>query len=115
MSYISQITLPNNSSYYLKDKELHYYTSCSTAADTATKSVTISGFTLVEGVKVTIAFTYANTAAAPSLSINSGTAVSFYLNKDNITLWEDGETVEFIYDGTYWNIINYDKIEVIRL
>ena len=115
MSYISQVTLPNNSSYYLKDKELHYYCACATAANTAEKTVTISDFALVTGVRIIVKFTYGNTAAAPSLSINSGTAVSFYLNEGNVALWEDGETVEFIYDGTYWNMINYDKIEVIRL
>ena len=115
MAYISEIKLPNNSSYLLKDKAAHYYATCSTAAATATKTTTISDFNLESGVRITLTFTYGNTASSPALSINEGTAKNFLLINDNIALWNAGETCDFIYDGTNWNLVNYDKIEVIRL
>ena len=114
MAYISKIQLPDGSIYDIKGATT-YYATCSTAAATATKEITLSNFTLETGTRIIVTFTYENTAAAPSLSINEATAVSFYLNRGNAALWDAGETCEFIYDGTYWNLINYGKIEVIRL
>lgn len=111
MAYISEVKLPNNSSYKLKDATLHYYAVCGTVAATATKSITLANFTLETNTRITITFTYANTASSPALSINEGNAISFATN----TEWNDGDTLDFIYDGTNWVPINYNRIEVIRL
>lgn len=115
MSYLSKIVLPNNTEYDLKDRAAHWYGVVDTAAAEAIKEVSIENFVLITGTKITLTFEYANSASNPSLSINEATAIPFALINDNAALWNDGETCEFIYDGTAWNLINYDKVEVIRL
>lgn len=115
MAYISKVKLPNNSEYLIKDKEAHYYGVCSTANNVAVKSVTISGFELVEGVRISVKFENENIANNPSLSINGGTAIPIKLEYGNIGPWNDGEIVDLIYNNNKWNIVNYSKIEVIHL
>lgn len=81
------------------------YGTCSTAADTAAKTVSITGFVLVKGAVVNVTFTNANTAANPTLNISSTGAKNIRLNNANLTMqnsWDAGETVLFTYDGTYW-------------
>ena len=115
MAYISKVKLPNNSEYLIKDKEAHYYGVCSSANNVAIKSVTISGFELVEGVRISVKFENENIADNPSLSINGGTAINFQLENDNIGLWDAGEIVDLRYDGTNWCVVNYSKVEVVYL
>ena len=115
MSYISKITLPTNVSYDLKDKLANIWATCSTADDTAQKTVTISDFDLVTGMTIHITFDEANSAASPTLKINDLTAAPIRLVNDNLSPWDDGETVALTWDGTYWNINDYSKIEVVRL
>ena len=50
---------------------VHHYGSCSTAAGTAEKAVTLAGFTLATGARITVRFTVTNTAANPTLNVNS--------------------------------------------
>ena len=115
MSYISKVTLPNNNSYDLKDKLANIWAICSTADDMAQKEITISDFDLVIGMTIHITFVEANSAALPTLKINSLTAAPIRLINDNLSPWDDGETVALTWDGTYWNINDYSKIEVVRL
>lgn len=115
MSFISQITLPNNNSYNFKDKLANVYATCSSAANETEKVVTIANFENVIGQTIHITFLYENSAVAPALKINDLTAQLIYLNNGNINLWNANETVAFTWDGNYWRLNNYDKIEVIRL
>ena len=46
------------------------YGTCSTAAGTAAKVVSIPGFALATGAEVTVRFTVTNTASSPTLNIN---------------------------------------------
>ena len=115
MSYISKVTLPNNNSYDLKDKLANVWAICSTVDDTAQKEITISNFDLVVGTTIHVTFLEANTAASPTLKINSLTAAPIKLINNNLSPWDDGETVSFTWDGTYWNLNDYGKIEVVRL
>lgn len=115
MSYISKITLPNNSAYDLKDKLANIWAICSTDGDVAQKEITISNFDLVTGVTIHITFLEANFAASPTLKINSLAAAPIKLINDNIYIWDEGETVAFTWDGTYWNINHFTKVEVVRL
>lgn len=115
MSFISSITLPDTNTYDFKDKLANIYAVCSTAAATAQKEVTIADFTLVEGMTIHITFSYGNTAASPTLKINSLAAAPFKIEFDNVCLWDDGETVALSWDGTYWRVNNYNKVEVVRL
>lgn len=115
MAYLSKIVLPNSSEYNLRDSGAHYYGVVDTMAAIAIKEVSVANFVLEIGARIVLKFNYANSAASPSLSINGETAVPFALINGNNMLWNSGETCEFIYDGIAWNLINYDKIEVIRL
>lgn len=80
------------------------YGTCSTAAATAAKVATATGFELVSGTSVSIKFTYANTAASPTLNINSLGAKAVYVNGTRYAYWAAGSTVTFVYDGTQFQV-----------
>ena len=94
---------------------------CSTAASTAAKTVSITSgtFTLGAGARVTVKFSYANTANNPTLNVNSKGAKNIFHNGSQITTGSNiallAGTVDFVYDGTQWQLIgnylssNYDS------
>lgn len=88
-----------------------WYGTCSTTASTAQKSVTCSGFELTTGNIIGVLFSTANTAATPTLSVNSTTAKSIYVgastpnSTDNVLKWSANTMVYFQYDGTYYRYI----------
>lgn len=88
------------------------FATCSTAAGTAAKTATITGFTLATGATVRIKFSNTNTAASPSLNVNSTGAKPIKLYGTTAagttpsTSWNAGEVVELVYDGTNWLIQN---------
>lgn len=87
------------------NRATYHYGTCSTAAATVAKVVTLSGFSLYTGAMVSVYFTYANTASSPTLNVNSTGAKSIRVNNAVITApyyWQAGNTVTFIYNGTYW-------------
>lgn len=89
------------------------YASSSTAAGTAAKVATIdpavTGYALYKGATVSVTFSTANTAATPTLNLNStgakqirsytGAALSEAEYK-----WAAGATIDLVYDGTYWRM-----------
>lgn len=94
------------------------YGTCTTAAATAEKDVTLTdstAFTLVAGITVHVKFTNTNTVANPKLDVASsgakaimrygtttaGTAVT--------TSWPAGAIVSFTYDGTNWLMNDYQE------
>jgi hypothetical protein len=86
------------------------YGTCTTAAATAAKEVTISGntnWTLQVGSIVCAKFTYTNTASSPTINVNSTGAKSIwydsavYTSKYSIGGCANRYTM-FMYDGTYW-------------
>jgi hypothetical protein len=82
----------------------NYRGTCSTAEATAAKTVSISGFTLAAGVTVCVTFTYANTAAAPTLNVTgTGAKAVYYAGAavDNGRI-SAGLTALLQYDGTRW-------------
>lgn len=92
--------------------DVNYYGTCTTAGGTAAKTATITGFptTLTAGQKVSIRFTYANTVANPTLSINGGTAIAIKRygttapSTSAASSWMAGSVVNLTYDGSYWII-----------
>ena len=87
------------------------YGACSTAADTAAKEVAITNFYLTAGETVAVSFQYANTASAPTLNVNSTGDKSIYC--DGLAITDAlAATIKanviyfFVYDGTYWHILN---------
>lgn len=83
------------------------YGTCSTAADVVAKEVTLSNFTLYSGARISVYFTYANTATAPTLNVNNTGAKVIYaygsaLAANSPYNWAAKSTIEFVYNGTRW-------------
>ena len=80
------------------------------------KTVSISNFKLTTGVRVLVKFTYEHTSStAATLNVNSTGAknIVVHCGTDNIFVkdyfsWLAGETVELVYDGSYWVAIASD-------
>lgn len=105
------------------------YAVCNTSGSTVAKTVSITNFKLVTGVRVFIKFTYAHDSTTKAtLNVNNTGAKSIrykgygvfkgYNGGSNSTdkqypnSWEAGEIVEFIYDGTEWvSILEKRKID----
>lgn len=88
-----------------------WYATCSTAASTSAKVVatTSSDFELTTGNMLRVLFTYANSASAPTLTVDSKTAKSVRVVRETSGAqyhWQAGETVDFVYDGTYFLMVD---------
>ena len=94
------------------------YATCSTASGTQAKTVSITNFKLITGVRVFIKFNNTCANSAPTLNI-SGTGAksmvtflpnSFYNVSSSsgtriqkaVNTWCAGDILEFVYDGTNW-------------
>lgn len=80
---------------------------CSTAAATAAKTATISGFKLFTGAVAYIKFSVKNTAANPTLNI-SGTgakAIQYQGAAISSSYLNANRTYAFIYDGSVYQLI----------
>lgn len=89
----------------------HWYGTCSTAANTQTKTVSIKGFTsadLVDGVQVTVWFQYAqNSGGIPNLNIsNTGAKLISRAGGAGQYEWIDKAIITFCYYNNAWNIID---------
>ena len=87
----------------------NYFGTCSTAASTAAKVVTCSGFILVAGARISVQFTTGcNTTSTMSLNVNSTGAKACAVRGNNGTATvmqchcTKNDILEFVYDGTYW-------------
>lgn len=86
------------------------YGTCSTAAATAAKAVTVSSdqdFELKVGATVLVKFTNTNSAANATLNVNSTGAKPIYYNNAAYTAAGDiagfaSGYISYTYDGTYW-------------
>lgn len=97
-------------------KRRMYYGTCSTAAATATKVVTISAdqnFVLEIGAVVVVKFTVTNTASSVKLNVNGTGAKSIYFNNgvytgnSNTVCGYANRTIMFMYDGTNWSWMSH--------
>ena len=84
-----------------------HYGTCSTAAGTAAKTVSLTGFTLATGARVCVKFTVTNTASSPTLNVNSTGAKSIMYRGSAISAGylAANRVYEFVYDGTDWELI----------
>ena len=99
----------------------NYYGVCTTAADTAAKTVEIEGFELVVGAMVIVKFDNANSASNPTLNVSGTGAKPMYrygttaLSTGTTTTgWYADSVQMFIYDGAgwirdYWNNTTYSN------
>lgn len=87
-----------------------HYGTCSTAAGTRAKTVSLPGFTLVTGARISVHFSYTNTAESATLNVNGTGAKTIHYHSSAIMpktagYLEAGGTYEFVYSGTYWEIV----------
>lgn len=92
------------------------YGTCTTAAKTAAKTVTISGVTeLTTGLTIHVRFTNANGVADPTLQVNSLTAKAIKRygttapSTSAASSWNAGAVVSLTYDGTYWMLNDWNN------
>ena len=83
------------------------YGTCSTTASTAAKVVACSNFELYTGCRISIKFSTANTAVAPTLNVNGTGAIAIWYNNAsasaaNPVLWGTNAVLPFVYDGSHW-------------
>ena len=86
------------------------YGSCATAAATAAKEATLSGFNLKTNGYVSVKFTY-DVPANATLNVNNTGTKAIYYQGAAITasVIKAGDIATFIYDGANFNLINLDS------
>ena len=105
---------------------------CTTAASTVAKEVNIPGFSLYNGVRITVLFTNACTASNPTLNVNGTGAVKIGILKTGYTLpsspllkyaywrgsssktyeiWQPGTVLNLIYYNSHWCITGDNVLE----
>ena len=84
-----------------------HFGSCSTAAGTAAKVVSCTGFVLASGSRITVKFTTTNTAANPTLNVNSTGAKAIMYRGAAISAGylAAGRVYTFVYDGTNYELV----------
>ena len=84
-----------------------HYGTCSTAAATAAKTVALTGFSLVTGSMVFVKFTVTNTAANPTLNVNSTGAKAIMYRGSAISAGylAANRVYAFLNDGTDWEFV----------
>lgn len=88
-----------------------YYGESTTAGSTRAKAVTIPGITkLVNGLSIRVRFSNAQTYnGSPQLNLNKLGAKSIRTTSGVSATryeWYTGEVIDFVYDGSYWVMIN---------
>lgn len=95
-----------------------HYGTCYTASGTEDKTVTITGFVLETGARVTVKFLDSNTASNPTLNVDNGSGytgakaimyrgTSSVSDSSNYYRWQSGDIIDFIYDGTNWVMVGW--------
>lgn len=83
---------------------LGYYV-CDTAAGTAAKTISATGYALTNGGCIRIKMTNGNTANGVTLNINGTGAKNLYYNGEQASSsnsWDAGDVLEVFYDGTQY-------------
>ena len=89
------------------ENDATFYATSSSSASTSSKTATVQepeGFQLKEGVVVSVKFTNANSASSPTLNVDSTGAKPIRTLGTSSAYWSAGQTVLFVYDGTYWQV-----------
>lgn len=89
------------------ENDATFYATSSSSASTSSKTATVQepeGFELKEGVVVSVKFTNANSANSPTLNVDSTGAKPIRTLGTASAYWAAGQTVLFVYDGTYWQV-----------
>ena len=83
------------------------YGTCSTAAETAAKVVSLPGFALATGAEVTVSFTVTNKADNPTLNVNGTGAKPIQYRNAAISAGHlaANRTYRFVYDGSSYELV----------
>lgn len=92
-----------------------YYGTCTTAAGTAAKEITIDDpqFALQKGTMIAVKFTNSNTASSVTFNVNGTGAKSIVFQgsvytANGVTICGFNNYVHYyVYDGTYWVFLNH--------
>lgn len=95
-----------------------HYCTCQTASGTGDKTVTVIGFVLEIGARVTVKFLDSNTALNPTLNVDNGSGytgakaimyrgTSSVSDISNYYRWQSGDIIDFIYDGINWVMVGW--------
>jgi len=79
---------------------------CATAAATAAKVATLSGYILTVGTPLIVEFTNANTATNVTVNCNSQGAKSVMVNGSAAAWWQIPQKAVLSYNGTNYNLLN---------
>lgn len=97
-------SLNQNGCWILNDVSIHSWRgACGTAATTTAKTVTCTGFYLVDGARISVQCTTSNTVSAPTFIINNTGAKSVYYDgavaaADHPFLWDANAVLDLVYD-----------------
>ncbi len=99
---------------------INRYGSCNTSAATAAKTATIKGGTFPTlnsaetGIRVSINFSYPNTASTPTLNVNGSGAKNIYYKGSKITSGLNKSLIagvcDFIYIDSHWELVGKHDI-----
>lgn len=94
---------------------IHHYGTCSTAAATVAKVVSLDKFVLTTGAEISVKFSATNTAGNPTLNVNNtGAKAIRYKNAAPPSGYLVANKVyRLLYDGTYWQVVG-DIVEELR-
>lgn len=100
----------DNNTTYTNQSLGNGYGTCSTAASTTAKVVTLSGYSLITNGVVAVKFTNAVPASA-TMNINSKGAKAIYYKGAAITagIINAGDLATFIYNGSQYHLLAIDK------
>lgn len=95
---------------YAIEETQHPYAPCGTAAGTAAKTATISNisnpsFSTFLGLHIIVRFQYANTAANPTLNVNSTGDLPIYkYGSVRLDTWKAGQFFTLVYRSSAWYV-----------
>lgn len=99
----------NGTVWVLDEKPPSYSTTSSTAATTRAKAAAQTGALVVNGTRVTVRFSTANTYVANSVQLNFASTGAYNIYRDNAVtsttntmLWDANTVLTFVAQGTYW-------------
>lgn len=103
----------DGSVWVLDERPPSYSATCSTAAGTRAKAPSVVGALVVNGTRLSVRFSTANTYTANSVQLNlaSTGAYSVYQNNavtstTNTLLWDANTILTFVAQGTYWHLLS---------
>lgn len=106
---MNRATTATNLANTVNSKATYKYGTCSTKASISAKVVKLGGFSLFTGARISVKFTYANESTGPTLNVNNTGAKTIYAYGSAIAAsgpysWKAGATVDFVYNGSQWEI-----------